>query len=34
LAGGAQVKLAPSTPTTTATPDRPQIDASGVTCIP
>jgi len=34
LAGGAQVKLAPSTATTTATPDRPQIDASGVTCIP
>ncbi|QUQ70361.1 LCP family protein [Kutzneria sp. CA-103260] len=34
LAGGAQMKLAPSTPTTTATPDRPQIDASGVTCIP
>jgi LCP family protein required for cell wall assembly len=34
VTGGAQMKLAPSTPTTTATPDRPQIDASGVTCIP
>jgi LCP family protein required for cell wall assembly len=34
LAGTPQLQLAPSTVTTTATPDRPQIDASGVTCIP
>jgi hypothetical protein len=33
VAGTPQLKLAP-TATTTATPDRPQIDASGVTCIP
>jgi LCP family protein required for cell wall assembly len=34
IAGTPQLQLAPSTTTTTATPDRPQIDASGVTCIP
>ncbi|MFI9382886.1 LCP family protein [Kutzneria sp. NPDC052558] len=34
VTGGGQLQLAPSTPTTTATPDRPQLDASGVTCIP
>jgi hypothetical protein len=33
VAGTGQLKLAP-TATTTVTPDRPQIDASGVTCIP
>ncbi|GAA3430757.1 LCP family protein [Kutzneria kofuensis] len=33
VGGTPQLKLAP-TATTTATPDRPQIDASGVTCIP
>ncbi|MEV6610850.1 LCP family protein [Kutzneria sp. NPDC051319] len=35
VAGSPQFKMAPgSTATTTVTPDRPQIDASGVTCIP
>jgi LCP family protein required for cell wall assembly len=33
IAGGGDRQFAPSSPTT-ATPDRPQIDASGVTCIP
>jgi LCP family protein required for cell wall assembly len=36
IGGTPALKLAPSSgvATTTATPDRPQIDASGVTCIP